>query len=150
MPESATSATLIMRGATKSSVPVNEYQAQLLANLLRELIDEHRFEAELNAVPELDLAMFRDLPAYGRLLIGAYACGFVCDDLAPDSFDINCPPRELRYASFASLRAFMHVLLRAERWNDGVFSPIHAALMAGHLEVIQDRLFNDQELYEPY
>jgi len=122
-----------------------------MGTLIQELIDEDRIEAELADGP-LDLEEFFKLPAYWRFIKGADACGFVCNDLAPDAFDIHQPrvTQTLMTASFKEIRGYTHVLLRAERWADGMASPIREALASNALAVVGRRIVEDHDLYAPF
>ncbi|WP_025061013.1 hypothetical protein [Sulfitobacter guttiformis] len=119
--------------------------------MIQELIDEDRIETEL-AGNLLELGEFFILPAYQRFIAGAYACGFVCNDLAPSAFDIHQPrvAQTLSSVGFADIRAFTHVLLRAERWADGMTSPVRDALASGALAVVGRRIADDCDLYAPF
>lgn len=122
---------------------VHACQAELFVLLARELIEAYR------RAPELDLDAWLDLPEYKRFVAGAYATGFVCSDLAPiDDFDeMNTWPREhLVRAGFNRLRHWVHTLLRAERWADGLASPILDAIVSGALEIVAGRLEGDGSL----
>lgn len=122
---------------------VHACQAALFALLARELIEAYTRR------PNTDLADWLELPEHRRFVLGSYAAGFVCTDLAPmDSFEeISSRPREhLSCACFNKLRHWVHTLLRAERWADGYSSPIREAIVSGALEIVVDRLESDESL----
>ena len=56
-------------------------------------------------------------PAYQRFLLGAYALGFVCEDLSHDGRYLSRAKREgwTESRSFLELRRYIHNLIRAER-----------------------------------
>lgn len=141
---------LISQELPSSRDPINREQAVFMAILIQELVDEERIETDLNSGP-LELEDFFNLPAYLRFISGAYACGFVCSDLTPDSFDISRPDivRVLQEAPFEKIRAFTHVLLRSERWADGMWSPVRNILATGALAAVGSRLNSDISLYGP-
>lgn len=140
---------LISRKAASKRTPVNESQARFFSALGLELVDEYRLETD--GEHEISLSAFFDLPAYHRLLKGAYACGFVCRDFTPD-FPIETvltrPAETLGRLGFMQLRHYLHTLFRAERWADGYSSPIRSALEAGALTVVCERLSSDERLYD--
>ena len=145
-----TGAGLIHQRPASRRNPVHRSQAEFLAVLIRELIDEYRLETEMQE-RELELSEFFVLPAYLRLMTGAPACGFVCRDFRPD-FPIgemlHRPSEGLANLSFPMLRHYVHTLIRAEVWGAPWGSPVRQALDAGALEVLHDRLLNDRTLYE--
>lgn len=122
---------------------VHACQAELFVLLARELIEAYTRR------PNANIDDWLDLPEHRRFVIGAYAAGFVCTDLAPmnDFEEMGSRPREhLSGASFSKLRHYVHTLLRAERWADGYSSPIREAIVSGALELVADRLANDDSL----
>lgn len=122
---------------------VHACQAELFVLLARELIEAYMRRQNTS------LADWFELPEYQRFVIGAYAAGFVCTDLAPmDDFEeMGSRPREhLSSAGFNRLRHWIHTLLRAERWADGYSSPIRDAIASGALEIVADRLESDESL----
>lgn len=122
---------------------VHKCQVDLFVLLARELI------AAYTRRPNASLDDWLDLPEHRRFVIGAYAAGFVCTDLAPmDDFEeMGARPREhLSSAGFNKLRHYLHTLLRAERWADGYSSPIREAIVSGALEIVSERLANDGSL----
>ncbi|WP_152966548.1 hypothetical protein [Gulbenkiania mobilis] len=120
--------------------PVYVDQARMLALLSEELIRARQ------ARPTADMEDFTGTPEYHRLLIGAYACGFVCRDLAPMQQELDA--RELETVPFGTVRHWVHHLLRAERWADGYWSPIMNAVDDGRLAIVARRL-GSGELIEP-
>lgn len=122
---------------------VHECQVQLLVLLARELIEAYTRR------PNASLTDWLDLPEHRRFVLGAYAAGFVCTDLAPmnDFEEICSRPREhLGSAGFNRLRHWIHTLLRAERWADGYSSPIRETIVSGALEIVVGRLESDDSL----
>ncbi len=122
---------------------VHECQVELFVLLARELIEAYTRR------PTASLTDWLDLPEHRRFVLGAYAAGFVCTDLAPMSdFEEICsrPHEHLGSAGFNRLRHWIHTLLRAERWADGYSSPIREATASGALGVVVDRLESDQSL----
>lgn len=122
---------------------VHECQVELLVLLARELIEAYTRR------PQTSLADWFDLPECRRFIVGAYAAGFVCGDLGPmkEFEEMNSHPREhLGDAGFNRLRHWIHTLLRAERWADGYSSPVREAIASGALEIVVDRLENDESL----
>ena len=124
---------------------VHECQVELFVLLAKELI-----EAQTRR-PQTSLADWFELPEYRRFIVGAYAAGFVCTDLAPmDDFEeMNTRPREHLFGiGFNKLRHWVHTLLRAERWADGYSSPIREAIAGGVLGIVVGRLESDRSLRE--
>lgn len=135
-------AGIIDRAFSRRSA-VHSCQAELFALLARELIEAYTRK------PNASLTDWLDLPEHRRFVLGAYAAGFVCTDLAPmsDFEEICSRPREhLGVAGFNRLRHWIHTLLRAERWADGYSSPIREAIVSGALEIVVYRLENDMSL----
>lgn len=136
----------IQRRDAKRRTPVLASQARLFSMLALDLIRAHARQSDMT------LQTFFELPEYERLLIGAYACGFVCDDYGPvEMFEkMTAWPRDyLADCGFARVRHFTHTLLRAERWSDGYSSPIRESIGTGALQLIADRLSSDQRLMQP-
>jgi hypothetical protein len=133
---------------------VNQHQARHLSQLIRLLERQalaHFRVAEPSRLPTDRHAEFFKLEAYPLFLEGAYACGFVCSDLKPDNpleTERSRAAEAIARWSFPELRQYVHYLLRHERWADGFSSPILAALVAGHLQQVGQRLDLDQSLYE--
>lgn len=128
--------------------PVRAEQAQLFAMLTRDLIQATQRQRGM------ELETFIALPEYQRFIVGAYACGFVCGDYALMDGGLfenaKARPREvLGSCSFRVLRHFMHMLLRAERWNHGFGSHVQEALDNGVLDVVASRLESDASLRKP-
>lgn len=122
---------------------VHRCQVELFALLARELIEAYTRR------PQTSLADWFDLPEYRRFIVGAYAAGFVCTDLAPmKNFDeMSARPHEhLGDIGFGALRHWIHSLLRTERWADGFSSPIREAIASEALGIVADRLSNDGNL----
>lgn len=90
---------------------------------------------------------FTRTPEYRRFLIGAYACNFVCSDLAPMQHEPE--KRELETAPFNIVRHWIHHLLRSERWNNGFWSPIMSSIDDGRLTIVTRRL-ESGEFVEPH
>lgn len=125
--------------------PVTETQAQLLAQLARELV------AAYERQPDASLPEWFALHEYARFVMGAEACGFTCRDLSPDEdFDAMAtwPRDHLATCGLAKLRRFTHTLLREERWADGYASPIRETVANGALQLVAERLTSDQALRE--
>lgn len=142
-------ARLIHPGPTSRRSPVHKGQAEFLAILARDLIDEYRLETEMQS-EEMGSSDFFALPSYRRFTLGATACGFVCRDLPPDfpiAEMLDRPADRLASLTFPMLRHYVHTLLRAEVWGAPWSSPIRQALEAGALEILHDRLLNDSSLY---
>ncbi len=123
--------------------PIYVEQATLFALLIRELAGAWRTQRTQS---------FRDLPEYGRLIHGAYACGFVCRDidgaaLAERMTAMTGEPDCLRHADFSTIRRYIHTMMRAERHADagtdfgGGF--IFEAIRSGALDIVAERLEKD-------
>lgn len=148
-------ASRISRRAPSKRSAVTQHQARHLVQLIRVLEREAltHFRAPVAArLPRERFTDFFKLEAYRVFIEGAYACGFVCNDLKPDN------PLESERAratgtiagwTFPQLRQYVHHLVRHERWADGFSSPLFAALADGHLQQVADRLDQDDSLYEP-
>ena len=112
--------------------PVRMDQAQMMVLLANELIRARQ------ARPRASMEDFTGSPEYHRFLIGAYACNFVCSDLAPMQRSLG--ERELETAPFGVVRHWVHHLLRSERWNHGYSSPIMDSIDNGCLAIVARRL----------
>ena len=137
-------ATIETRSASKRT-PVLSEQIQLFAMLASELIDGY------GRYPSMTLDGFFEMPEYRRFTLGAYACGFVCRDLAHLNgapFDLmnSRPHGPLLSCPFNVLRRWVHTMLRSERWNEGLSSPIRDAIASGALAIVVERLINDPSL----
>lgn len=136
----------IVNKAPNSRSPVNQYQVDLLVLLIRELLEVY----EKNR--EIELIEWFKLPEYRRLLLGAYACSFVCSNFEPmkdyENYQ-NLPKEYVQNARWPKFRHYIHTLLRDERWSDGYSSPILEAVKSGALTIVADRLERDQSLREP-
>jgi hypothetical protein len=122
---------------------------QLIRWLEREALAHFRVPAAARLPRERHAEFFR-LEAYRVFIEGAYACGFVCRDLKPDSpleAERNRPAEAIAGWSFPQLRQYVHYLVRHERWADGFSSPILDAIAAGQLQQVADRLETDDSLY---
>lgn len=114
--------------------PVTGEQVQLFALLLRDFLREASGTA------------LRDLPSYDRLILAAYACGFVCTDMsgARAMMGVERDPAVLLAMPFRQVRLYVHALMRAERWNDygADFGGGHIqeALASGALRLLAERL----------
>ncbi|MDH4557809.1 NUDIX hydrolase [Pseudomonas sp. BN417] len=133
--------------------PVFQDQADLLAELIERF--EHSVLAHFRTSDRAQIPMERfkeiwDLPDYRLLIVGSYACGFVCRDHKPD-FDLtavdNNPVAALGHCPFPEIRHFVHTLLRSERWADGYSSPILEAVNSGALALVAARLREDYSLH---
>lgn len=120
--------------------PVRMDQAQMMVLLANELIRARQ------ARPRESMEDFTGSPEYRRFLMGAYACNFVCSDLAP--MQRNLGERELGTAPFGVVRHWVHHLLRSERWNHGYSSPIMDSIDSGCLAIVASRLASG-EFTEP-
>ncbi len=145
----------ISRQAPSSEVAVNQHQARHLVQIIRLLEREallaFRVPVAARLPTDRHVEFFR-LEAYRIFVEGAYACGFVCGDLAPDNPLESHRGRETRAIeawTFPELRQYVHHLVRHERWSDGYSSPILEALAQGHLQRVADRLERDDALYDP-
>lgn len=128
-----------------SRTPVYKMQAEFFAKLIRELLEVY----QRNTAIELKYWFY--LPEYQRFIDGAYACGFVCNNLAlMKEFDLyqNRPEEYVRKAAWPKLRQYVHTLVRGEKWADGYGSPILEAAKNRALYIVADRLINDQSLKE--
>lgn len=117
--------------------PVTDDQVRLFTALLQDFLQEARGTG------------LRDLPSYGRLILAAYACGFVCG-----AFGVERPmavmarvrrdPAVLLTMPFRQVRLYVHGLMRSERWSDcgADFGGghIHEALTNGVLKLLAERL----------
>jgi hypothetical protein len=100
-------------------------------------------------LPRDRFAEFFKLEAYGVFIEGAYACGFVCRDLKPDNpleGERERASAVIAGWSFPEIRQYVHYLVRHERFADGYSSPILESLIAGHLQLVADRLESDDSL----
>ena len=150
----AASAAKISRRPTGRRTPVNVHQARHLAQLVRLLeravLDHFRVPVAAQLPADRYAESFK-LEAYRVFVEGAYACGFVCRDLKPDSpLEGACDRASEAIAAwtFPVLRRYVHYLVRHERWAEGYSSPIFDALIAGHLQQVADRLERDDRLYD--
>lgn len=145
----------ISRRATTSSSPVTQHQARHLVQLVRLLERDALAHFRVPVASRLPRERFDELfklEAYRVFIEGAYACGFVCGDLKPDNpleAERERPAEAMAGWSFATIRQYVHYLVRHERWADGFSSPIFSALADGHLQQVADRLDTDDTLYEP-
>ena len=122
---------------------LREYQVSLFLRLMQELLEARRRAAAgtLSALPE-----------YGRLIEGAYGCGFVTTDFATgdklanaESYEyIKNRPQEVQYLPLQTVRHLVHILVRAERSNfemvDEEEGTLNQALSNGLLAAIASRL----------
>lgn len=134
--------------AISRRAPVISDQANLFAKLTRNLI------AAYGRHPRMGLDDLYELSEYDTFCLGAYACGFVCRDFAlmnGQTFEkMKGEPRlHLSDCSFRTLRHWIHMLLRAERWNHPYASVVGEAIETGALALVAERLENDQSLREP-
>lgn len=65
----------------------------------------------------------RDLPGYGRVILAADACGFVCGDFGVERpmavmARVGRNPAVLSRMPFRRMRLYVHGSMRAERWSD--------------------------------
>jgi hypothetical protein len=134
---------------------VTQHQARHLVQLVRLLEREALTHFRVQVAARLPRDRFTDffkLDAYRIFIEGAYACGFVCHDLKPDSpleADRAGATATIARWTFPQLRQYVHYLVRHERWADGFSSPILESLADGHLQQVADRLETDDSLYEP-
>jgi hypothetical protein len=135
--------------------PVTQHQARHLVQLVRLLEREalqHFRVPVASRLPRDRFGEFFKLEAYRIFIEGAYACGFVCSDLKPESpleTERDRPVEAIARWSFPVIRQYVHYLVRHERWADGYSSPIFESLADGHLQQVVDRLEKDDSLYEP-
>lgn len=148
------SVALVVRRAPSKRSAINEFQVQHLCALTRLLVRStlDHFEVEASAdLPEESWEAFTSLPEYGLFTSGAYACGFVCSDLRPDT-DLDevrrFPIAVLGGMDLRQLRHYVHTLMRSERAGHGYGSVVYEALRAGALEAICERLERGSDLYE--
>ncbi|HWL71781.1 MAG TPA: hypothetical protein VNS22_25845 [Geminicoccus sp.] len=124
---------------------VREEQARHMALLIR-LLEAAARRARIG--PD-DHERFYRLPEYELCMGGAYALGFVCRDIPPDDVLlhlIEARPELLNDLPLSELRRYLHLLMRAERWNSPGASLILAALKAGALQLLAQRLESDVRL----
>lgn len=146
----------IRRKPASKRSPVNEFHARLFALLIDtlEAAALRRFQSpSRERLPVERHEEFAALPEYRLFIEGAYACAFVCTDLAPGgpTIDRDANPDEaVATWSFPELRHFTHTLLRSERWADGYSSPVFDALVGGVLQAVGQRLLSDDALFEQY
>jgi hypothetical protein len=127
---------------------VREEQATHMARLIR-LLEAAARRARIG--PD-DHERFYHLPEYELCVQGAYALGFVCRDIAPDGVHLDLiaiRPELLADLPLSGLRRYLHVLMRAERWNLPYASPVLAALEAGALQRVAQRLESNVRLRLP-
>lgn len=92
----------------------------------------------------------RQLPEYLAFVTRAEELGFVCRDMALGRVDlagIAARPQLLADVSLHELRRYVHVLVRAERWSDGLYSLVPDALQGGALGLVAERLESDTQLF---
>lgn len=123
---------------------LNSHQTEFFGKLAGELIAATRGRSD---------AVLSQLPEYDRFILGAYACGFVCDDFRVDGRlsgglnyrQIQGDPRLLNDCSFQTLRHTVHVLIRSEHHNseniDNEIGVVRVALGNGMIDHIAHRLF---------
>lgn len=119
-------------------------QIEFVVLLMRELSvawREQRSSRPLSALPE-----------YNRFVLGAYACGFVCQDLPPrgpkslgdDFADATARSGEIAKLPLQDIRQLVHFLIRRERWNiemvDEQEGTIRGSLEWGLIDLIAHRL----------
>src|SRR5579871_3613174 len=122
---------------------VSDDQVKLFARLCDDLV--LAWERQTNNV-------FRDLAEYDRLIIGAYACGFVCMDISPEAENFDPfvrAPHRLEEADFNAIRRFVHFMMRCERHTDCGDDlgggAIYDAMQSGCLSIISRRLVSTRE-----
>jgi hypothetical protein len=122
---------------------VSDDQVRLFASLCDDLVQ---------AWGQRSHTVFRDLPEYDRLIIGAYACGFVCRDIPPRADDFEPyvqAPHRLAEADFTIIRRFVHFMMRCERHTDCGDDlgggAIYEAIQSGCLPIISRRLTSTPE-----
>lgn len=122
---------------------VRDDQIQLLIRLILDLIESWQLDRG---------QVFRNIPEYSRLILGTYACGFVCSDIAPKD-EYFSPylrnPTLLTNSDFKTIRRFVHYMMRCERHadcgDDLGGGAIYKALDSGCLEAIARRLGSTPE-----
>ncbi len=144
----------IRSGPATRRTPVREDQALFLAACIRALNED--LVAVLGPGTRPDPRSSEKLWAlrsYQIFCDAAYACGFVCTDLAPTyplSAAHQSPDTTVGHEPFGKIRHFLHTLLRAERANNmtGCISPVLTAITSGALAVVAQRLESDATLRE--
>jgi hypothetical protein len=124
---------------------VREEQARHMARLIRLL----EAAVRRRRIGSGDHERFCRLPEYQLCVEGAYALGFVCRDIPPDGVHLDliaARPELLDDLPLSGLRRYLHVLMRAERWNLPWASPILEALETGALQLVARRLESDVRL----
>lgn len=147
--------TFIKQGGPSSRTPLNDYQRVHFCQLTEQLLEQALAQFSVRAtsqLPEDGWSSFTQTREYLLFITGAYACGFVCSDLKPklDLDRVNRSPRDqIARMDLKKLRHYVHMLLRAERANDGYGSVIWEAVRSGALEVLLRRLAHDSDLLAP-
>ena len=138
--------------ASKRST-INEHQAQHFMQLIEGLGKQacaHFRVPTVNQLSSEAYLEFFNLEYYKLFVTGAYASGFVIRDASPqnplESFAEN-PETAILQVDFATLRQTVHFILRAERWADGLSSPILDSYINGLLPAIAQRLRVDRTPY---
>lgn len=155
MLESLPASHFIQRRAASKRSHISEFQVRLLARVTRMLVDATLATYSIRSTAELfgcGFERFTALAEYGLFIDTCYATGFVCRDLAPkvDLESVNMRPGEVVPTwSLPQARAYVHSLLRGERWADGWSSPIFEALHAGTLICVIEHLERNDSLYAP-
>jgi hypothetical protein len=126
---------------------VREEQARHMARLIRHL----EAAVRRTQIGPSDHERIYGLQEYELCVEGAYALGFVCRDIRPEGVHLDLiaeRPELLADLPLSGLRRYLHVLMRAERWNHPYASPVLAALEAGVLQLVARRLESDARLRE--
>lgn len=132
----------LRRGPVSSTFSPTDDQARLLADSIERLQRDALIAFRVREARHLDVddvERFLELPEYDRFILTCRATGFVCSDLTPavdlDRVD-DSPQDHVPAWSVNDIRQYMHTLIRAERWAEGMGSPVLRALSSGALELV--------------
>lgn len=132
--------------------PISEDQAEFLVSLIAGYTEDLCRHFKLRHICDFNLSNHetaRELRSYQQLILGAYACGFVCADLDAN-FDLSSanqnPDAILGKCNLSVLRHYLHTLFRSERVSGLHGSPILASLQSDALALVATRLKSDQRL----
>lgn len=146
------SSRFIQDQSPSKRLPISEDQAALLVSLIATYTEDLCRLFNLPQILDLNLnnhEAARELRSYEQLILGAYACGFVCIDLDVN-FDLSNanqnPETMIGNCNLSVLRHYLHTLLRSERVSGLHGSPILASLQSGALGLVASRLKSDQRL----
>lgn len=88
-----------------------------------------------------------DIPEIMHFIYGTLYLGFVMDPFDPEDYaDLKAineePIRMIDDMDLNDLRRYIHTLQRADKWSDGLWSPVLEALASGALQRAGQRLLD--------